>query len=170
MIRTARLLLRRAEAGDVMDLHEILRDPQVMRYWSTPPHPDLATTQTWMARLLALDPATSVELVVELDGRVIGTAGGGVLPEVGYILHRDYWGRGLAQEAMRAVIDYAFAHHPVDHLMADIDPRNLASARLLDRLGFVKSGHAANTFCVAGEWSASDYYRLERPLDKAAAI
>lgn len=59
MIRTARLLLRRAEAGDVMDLHEILRDPQVMRYWSTPPHPDLATTQTWMARLPALDPATS---------------------------------------------------------------------------------------------------------------
>ena len=63
---------------------------------------------------------------------------------------------------MRAVIDYAFGHHPVDHLMADIDPRNVASARLLERLGFVKSGHAANTFCITGEWSDSDYYRLER--------
>ena len=163
MIRTERLNLRRAEGRDLVALHEILRDPEAMRYWSTPPHPDLATTQEWMDRLLAIDPAGSVEFLVEYQGLVIGKVGGGVLPEVGYILHRDYWGKGFAYEAMRAVIGFAFAMHPVDHLMADIDPRNVASARLLERLGFVKSGHAENTFCVAGQWSDSDYYRLERP-------
>ncbi len=163
MIRTERLLLRRAEPRDLDALHEIMRDGEVMRYWSTPPHPDMATTVEWMDRLMAIDPAGSVEFLVEYQGRVIGKVGGGVLPEVGYILHRDYWGQGFASEAMRAVIDFAFAHHPVDHLMADIDPRNTASARLLERLRFVKSGHAAKTFCVAGEWSDSDYYRLERP-------
>jgi len=162
MIRTERLVLRRAEERDFADLHAIMRDPQVMRYWSTPPHPDMATTRPWMDRLLALDPAGSVEFVVEYESRVIGKVGGGVLPEVGYILHRDYWGRGIAYEAMTAVIAFAFANHPVDHLMADIDPRNLASARLLERLGFRKAGHAENTFCVDGEWSDSDYYRLER--------
>ena len=163
MIVTGRLVLRRARAGDLAGLHAVLGDAQAMRYWSTPPHPDMATTEVWLDRLLAIDPAGSVEFVVEHQGRVIGTAGGGTLPEVGYILHPDFWGKGLAFEAMTAVIAHAFAKHPLDHLTADVDPRNLASARLLRRLGFGLSGHAKNTFCVAGEWSDSDYFRLARP-------
>jgi [ribosomal protein S5]-alanine N-acetyltransferase len=164
MICTERLLLRRAVLSDLADLHDVMRHPQAMRYWSTPPHPDLATTSAWLARLLARDPAASVEFVVVLEGRVIGTAGGGTLPEVGYILHPDHWGKGLAREAMRAVIAFAFANHPVDHLTADVDPRNDASIRLLQRLGFEPSGHADNTFCIDGEWVHSDYYRLTRPV------
>ena len=162
MIRTARLTLRRAEPRDLADLNEVMRQPAAMRYWSTLPHPDLATTASWLERKLAEDGAGSVEFVVEFQGRVIGTAGGGTLPEVGYILHPDHWGKVLAQEAMTAVIAHAFALHPVDHLMADVDPRNEASIKLLKRLGFVLSGHADNTFCIQGEWVHSDYYTLKR--------
>ena len=163
MIFTARLTLRRARADDLADLHQVMRRPEAMEYWSTPPHPDLAATARWLDRLLAVDLAGSVEFVVEYQGVVIGTAGGGILPEVGYILHPDHWGKGLAHEAMTAVIAYAFANHDFDHLMADVDPRNLASITLLKRLGFVLDSHADNTFCIAGEWVHSDYYRLERP-------
>lgn len=163
MIRTERLTLRRARAGDLADLHDVMRRAEVMAYWSTPPHPDLATTKLWLDRKLAEDPGQSVEFVIEYQGRAIGTAGGGILPEVGYILHPDHWGKGLAYEAMMAVIAYTFDNHPVDHLMADVDPRNSASIKLLMRLGFVLNGHADNTFCIAGEWVHSDYYRLERP-------
>jgi [ribosomal protein S5]-alanine N-acetyltransferase len=163
MIRTERLILRRAQADDLADLHDVMRRPEAMAYWSTPPHPDMATTQVWLDRKLAEDPGASVEFVVEYQDRAIGTAGGGILPEVGYILHPEFWGMGLAHEAMQAVIAYAFAHHPVDHLMADVDPRNAASIKLLKRLGFALSGHEDNTFCIAGEWVHSDYYRLERP-------
>ena len=163
MITTGRLILRRARAGDLADLHVVLSDAQAMRYWSTPPHSDLAATAVWLDRLLAVDPAGSVEFVVEHQGRVIGTAGGGTLPEVGFILHPDFWGKGLAFEAMQAVIAHAFARHRLDHLRADVDPRNLASVGLLQRLGFALCGHAKNTFCVAGAWSDSDYYRLNRP-------
>lgn len=85
------------------------------------------------------------------------------MPEVGYILHPDHWGKGLAHEAMTAVIAHAFANHDIDLLMADVDPRNLASIRLLKRLAFALDSHAGNTFCIAGEWVHSDYYRLERP-------
>ncbi len=163
MIRTDRLTLRRARAGDLADLHDVMRRPEAMAYWSTPPHPDMATTKLWLDRKLADDPSQSVEFVMEYQGRAIGTAGGGILPEVGYILHPDHWGKGLAYEAMVAVIAHTFDKHPVDHLMADVDPRNAASIKLLKRLGFVFSGHADNTFCIAGEWVHSDYYRLERP-------
>ena len=163
MIQTERLTLRRAHKDDLADLHQVLRDPRAMAYWSTPPHPDMATTALWLDRLLAVDLAGSVEFVVVYQGVVIGTAGGGTLPEIGYILHPDHWGKGFAHEAMVAVIAHAFANHPVDHLMADVDPRNAASIKLLKRLGFTLSGHADNTFCIAGEWVHSDYYRLARP-------
>lgn len=163
MIRTERLILRRARPDDLADLHAVMRRPEAMAYWSTPPHMDMATTKLWLDRKLSEDEATSVEFVVQFQGRAIGTAGGGTLPEVGYILHPAYWGMGLAFEAMTAVIAHAFANHPVDHLMADVDPRNEASVRLLKRLGFVLSGHEDNTFYIAGEWVHSDYYRLERP-------
>jgi ribosomal-protein-alanine N-acetyltransferase len=164
MIQTARLTLRRARPDDLADLHQVMRDPRAMQYWSTPPHPDLGTTAVWLDRKLAEDLAGSVEFVMEYQGRAIGTAGGGVLPEVGYILHPDYWGKGFAFEAMQAIIAYAFANHPVDHLMADVDPRNAASIKLLKRLGFVFTSHAQKTFCIAGEWVHSDYYRLNRPV------
>jgi RimJ/RimL family protein N-acetyltransferase len=163
MIRTERLLLRRVRPSDLADLHQVMRDPRAMAYWSTPPHPDMATTEAWLARKLAEDMATSVEFVIEYQGRAIGTAGGGTLPEVGYILHPDHWDKGLAFEAMTAVIAHAFANHSVDHLLADVDPRNAASIKLLKRLGFVMSGHEDNTFCIAGVWVHSDYYRLDRP-------
>ncbi len=163
MIRTERLTLRRARESDLADLHQVMRGQEAMKYWSTPPHPDPETTRTWLERLLTRDPAQSVEFVVEYQEQVIGTVGGGTLPEVGYILHPDHWGKGLAFEAMQAVIGFAFANHDLDHLMADVDPRNNASVRLLKRLGFQLNGHADNTFCIAGEWVHSDYYRLNRP-------
>ena len=163
MIRTERLLLRQATMGDLADFHDILRRPEAMAYWSTPPHPDLATTEVWLASTVARDPNVAVELAVEYDGRVIGKAGGGDMPEIGYIFHPDYWGRGFAIEAMQAVVDYAFANRPVDHLLADIDPRNAASRRLLERLGFAYSHHAKATFCIERVWVNSDYYKLPRP-------
>ena len=164
MIRTERLLLRHARMTDLADFHDILRRPEAMAYWSTPPHPDLATTEVWLTSTVARDPAVSVEFAVEYQGRVIGKAGGGDIPEIGYIFHPDFWGRGFAFEAMRAVVDHAFANRPVDHLMADIDPRNAASRRLLEKLGFAYRNHEKNTFCVDGVWTDSDYYVLPRTV------
>lgn len=163
MIYTQRLLLRHARMTDLADFHDILSRAEAMAYWSSPPHPDLATSEIWLAETVARDPAVSVEFAVEYQGRVIGKAGGGDMPEIGYIFHPDYWGQGFAYEAMRAVVDYAFANRAVDHLMADIDPRNAASRKLLERLGFAYSHHAKNTFCIAGVWVDSDYYRLPKP-------
>jgi ribosomal-protein-alanine N-acetyltransferase len=163
MIRTERLLLRRVRMSDLADFHDILRRPQAMEFWSTPPHPDMATTEAWMQSTVAR-PEGTVEFAVEHEGRVIGKAGGGEMPEIGYIFHPDYWGRGFAYEAMRAVVDCAFTTQPVDHLLADIDPRNVASRRLLEKLGFAYSHHADNTFCINGVWVHSDFYILPRPV------
>ncbi|MHB8529296.1 MAG: GNAT family N-acetyltransferase [Caulobacteraceae bacterium] len=162
-ILTARLRLRRAEPGDAADLHEVLSDPVAMRYWSTPPHADLGQTRDWLAKMIAAPAAECDDFVIEMAGRVIGKAGCWRLPEIGFILHPDYWGRGLAREAVTAIIERTFAVFPIEAIEAEVDPRNVASLALLARLGFAETRRAEKTWNIAGEWSDSVYLALPRP-------
>ena len=66
---------------------------------------------------------------------------------------------------MRAVVDFGFANRQADELMADADPRNDASRRLLKRLGFHFSHHAKAMFCIDGDWVDNDRYGLPRSLN-----
>ena len=63
---------------------------------------------------------------------------------------------------MEAIVPHLFATTEVEALTADVDPRNAASLGLLRSLGFVETGRARNTFCIADEWSDSVYLALAR--------
>ncbi len=161
---TERLRLRRARADDLMAMHAVLSDPRAVEYWSTPPHPDLETTRAWLGGMIAAPPELSEDFVVELGGRVIGKAGSYRLPDVGFILHPDAWGRGYAREALAAVIAHVWATRPeIDALTADADPQNARSLRLLESLGFERTGYATKTWLVGDEWKDSVYLALRRP-------
>ena len=103
------------------------------------------------------------EWIIEQDGGVIGNIGIWNMPEFGFILHPDAWGRGIGTEAARAFIGHAFATHPIEEVTADVDPRNAASLTLLRKLGFLETGRAERTFLVGNEWCDSVYLRLPRP-------
>jgi RimJ/RimL family protein N-acetyltransferase len=167
-IRTSRLILRSARADDLEAMHAVLSDPRATVWWSTPPHETLDQTRAWLDDMIANGP-DHPDFVVELDGRVIGKAGFYVLPDVGYILHPDVWGQGLASEAVGAVIDHVFRTLDLDTLTADVDPENAASIRLLERLGFVRTGFAERTWNVGGVWKDSIYYALSGADRSASA-
>ncbi|WP_332653201.1 GNAT family N-acetyltransferase [Brevundimonas sp.] len=160
-ILTPRLTLRSARPDDLEAMHAVLSDPRATRWWSTPPHESLDQTATWLEGMIANGP-DQPDFVIERDGRVIGKAGFWRLPDVGYILHPDYWGQGFAAEAVGAAVDHVFATRDLDELTADVDPENAASIRLLERLGFVRTGYAKRTWNVGGEWKDSLYYGLSR--------
>jgi RimJ/RimL family protein N-acetyltransferase len=160
MITTPRLTLRRARMSDLTDVHAMLSHPAAMRYWSTPEHETLDQSRAWLAGMVTGNPGED-DFLVEHQGRVIGKAGAWNLPEVGFLLHPDHWGKGLAHEAMTAVIAHLFATHPLPALTAEVDPRNAASLRLLARLGFVETGRAERTLKWRDEWCDSIY--LSRP-------
>lgn len=158
---TKRLVLRRARESDLADLHDAMRRPEAMRYWSTPEHETLEETRVWLQRML--HPAhPSDDFVITLNGRVIGKAGSWKLPEVGYLIHPDHWGKGYATEAMTAVIAHLFATHDMDRLVAEVDPRNAASLGLLARLGFVETHREERTMQWRDEWCDSVYLALPR--------
>jgi len=164
MIRTERLILRQARGDDLEDLYRVMSNPEAMRYWSTPPHDSREKTRRFLEHMIQGDPAQSADFIVEFEDRAVGKMGFWQLPDIGYIFHPDCWGKGIASEAMQAVIAYVFATFPLDYLTADVDPRNAASARLLGRHGFRFTHHAKATYCINGDWVDSNYYRLDRPV------
>jgi len=166
-IVTKRLILRSARPDDLEAMHAVLSDPRATRWWSTPPHETLEQTRTWLEGMIANGP-DHPDFVVERDGRVIGKAGFYEMPDIGYILHPEVWGQGLAAEAVGAAIDHVLRTRDVETLTADVDPENAASIRLLQRLGFVRTGSAERTWNVGGDWKDSLYYALSR-ADRAAA-
>ena len=162
MIATERLILRRARMADLEEIHAVLSHPAVMRYWATPEHETLGQSRDWLEAMVAGSPETD-DFMIEYQGRVIGKAGAWKLPELGYLLHPDYWRRGLMHEALTAVIAHLFATHDLPEVTADVDPRNTASLRLLTGLGFVETGRAERTIRWRDEWSDSIYLALRRP-------
>ncbi len=80
--------------------------------------------------------------------------------ELGYILRRDHWGRGLASEALTALCNHAFGTLRLHRLEADIDPRNAGSIRLVERLGFKWEGHLRQRYFVADDIQDSAIYGL----------
>ena len=159
-LQTPRLLLRRARPEDLQAIHRIMADPEVMAYWSTPPHASLEETRAWLQSMLTADPGQSDEFIVELEGEAIGKVGAWRLPEIGLYLRRDRWGEGYATEALTAYVRHA-ARRGLPQLVADVDPRNTRCLALLKRLGFVETGRAQATFIVNGLACDSVYLSLE---------
>jgi ribosomal-protein-alanine N-acetyltransferase len=160
--------LRKTDADDFFALHS---DARVMRYWSHPPwtHRDQAIERIDQ---LERDHATAefYTWAATSDGedRLIGTVSLFALnrmqqrAEIGYALSSALWGRGHATEMVRTAIAFAFDSIGLSRLEADIDPRNVASCRLVERVGFVREGLLRERWRVAGEVTDSVMYGLLR--------
>ncbi len=160
-LRTERLQLRLPKASDVEDIHRIFCDDAGMTYWSGPAHQDLAETARWLAPILDDPQGSQFDYFIDYEGRLIGKLGCWRVPEIGFILAKDYWGRGFAQEALRAFIAHMRLQRVSDHLWADVDPRNIRSKALLEKYGFRWTGSEKNTMKTHIGWCDSDYYRLD---------
>lgn len=145
-LETGRLLLRPLRDEDAPALLTIYGDPEVMRYAGDEPFPDEATVAVMLrsvARLLAAGESLEWAVVERAAGQLVGTCGlhsfdeAADAAEVGCLLARAAWGRGVMGEALPALFRYAHDTLGVKLLRADIDAPNLRSIRLFGRLGFV---------------------------------
>ncbi|MGP6088389.1 GNAT family N-acetyltransferase [Antarctobacter jejuensis] len=165
MIRTARLLLRPARPTDLEALHAVFSDPRAMRYWDRPAYEDIALTRRFLRGFMATGDGR-VEYILDREGRCIGKAGMWRDREIGYILHPDHWRQGLAYEALSAILPEIPRQRPdITELTAELDPRNIASARLLEKLGFLHQRTEEKSFLYGGtEWCDTAYYTRALPI------
>jgi [ribosomal protein S5]-alanine N-acetyltransferase len=168
-LRTPRLVLRPQQSDDAQSLFALFSDPVATRYlsrlrWSTIEQAHEALAKDAEARAAG----QILRLAVELAGHP-GLVGQVLLfnferpsrrAEMGYILAPSLWGRGYMHEALHALVDFAFSTLELNRLEAEIDPRNIASARSLERLGFAKEGHLHERWIVNGEVSDTGLYGL----------
>ena len=156
-IRTARLTLRAPTLADAPRVAMLIDDFDVSKNLTRVPHPyGLADAEQFLTRVR--DPeAVDRPFAVEAEGRLVGVIGfhtevGARLPEVGYWFGRPYWGRGYATEATVAALAWAREHKGLRGAVAGHFADNPASARVLDKVGFLYTGErVAKTSLARGE-------------------
>lgn len=82
--------------------------------------------------------------------------------EIGYDLHPDYWGKGIMKEAIGAMLSYGYEEWQFNRIEAFVDPENLASSKLLSRLGFRYEGFLRDAFFEKGKFVNAELYSLLR--------
>jgi RimJ/RimL family protein N-acetyltransferase len=163
-VRSARLLLRPLTEADVADLVEYRSIPEVCRYVPFEPQSaeDVIVRINGVWRPQALEQEDdSITLAAELlgTGKVIGdlmvrwvSAEHGC-GEIGYVFSPAYSGRGYAAEAAHAGLHLAFDDFGWHRVIARVDARNSASARLATRLGMRQEAHLLENEWFKGEWT-----------------
>jgi RimJ/RimL family protein N-acetyltransferase len=168
-LRTERLSLRPLGPADAASLFAIFADARIVRYLSRPIWTDIESAHERIAQdAEARESGRYLRVGVELaaTATLVGECSLFNLnptsrrAEIGYALAVESWGFGYINEALCAVLDHAFSRLDLNRIEADIDPRNEASARVLQRLGFQEEGRLRERWIVRGEVSDTSLYGL----------
>jgi RimJ/RimL family protein N-acetyltransferase len=147
-LETARLRLRAPVAEDATAIFDAYtQDAEVARYTTWSPHRGLEETRKFLEQYCDAGWKAGTVfswLITMSDG---GAAAGMIdfrlaasRAEVGYVLAQRYWGRGLMTEAAGAVVEWVIAQPEIHRVWATVDLDNVASQRVLEKVGMVREG------------------------------
>ena len=149
VVESERLIVRPVEEADLQALMIVNGNDETTRFLPYASWRSLADGRAWFERMSLMGArGESIQYVVteRTSALAIGTCllfryeQSSARAELGYVLGRGYWGRGLMREALVAVISCAFGPYGLRRLEAEVDPLNQASSRLLQGLGFTREG------------------------------
>lgn len=169
VLTTERLRLRWMDARDTEANFAVFSDPEVTRYWSREPWTDIAQAAEFVAATVAnYADGSGLRFGIELQatGELVGNCSlhhflaQSRRCEIGYALASRYWNKGYAYEALSALIDYGFRELDLNRIEADVDPANMASGRVLEKLEFRKEGYMHERWIVHGQPADTVNYGL----------
>ncbi len=164
---TDRLHLRKITLADSEAMFSWASDPEVTRYMRFATHNSLAFTRkvvkSWIAQ--AKDPYYFQWIIEEsATGRPIGSIGLEVISfgdnhgEVGYCLHRSFWNKGYASEALKEVLRFGFEEVGFNRIQASFSTNNPASGRVMEKVGMVKEGGPMKEYYRSSQSGYQDSY------------
>jgi len=168
---TARLRLRPFDDADADALFALHSSAYVLRYWDAPPWSERGRAERFITACRQMaDDGAGARLAVDRvsDGAFLGWCGlSRWNPDhrsaaLGYCFGDAAWGHGYATEAARALLRWAFDTLDLNRVQAETDTRNVGSARVLEKLGFVREGTLREDCVVNGDVSDSWVYGLIR--------
>jgi RimJ/RimL family protein N-acetyltransferase len=162
-----RVVIRRFQPDDAAPLSAYRSKPEVSRYqtWSEFGTEEASNLITEMGQA---EPAAGqwYQLAIEAHGQLIGDLGylldqrEHATARIGYSLDPAHQGQGLATEAVVLFLDWAFAAHRLHRVIASVDPRNVRSTGLLQRLRFRLEAHHVEAIWFKGEWADDLVYAM----------
>ena len=178
VLESDRLLLRPVEMKDAADMYDYSRDPETSKYLLWEPHPNSSYTREHIQRLLRQYKSLQFfdwALVEKTSKKMIGTTGftriSGLreTAEIGYVLSPAFHKKGLAPEAIKSVLAFAFDTLKLKSVFCRIMEDNVPSRKVVSRLGFrflgfekepiIKRGHKQR---VARYQLSSESYEIEK--------
>jgi RimJ/RimL family protein N-acetyltransferase len=168
VLETARIVLRAPGENDVRAIAALAGDRRIAENTARIPHPySVADAEQFVAGANRRDG--EAVFVILRDGVLVGACGlegraNGEAAELGYWLGVPYWGRGLATEAVRALIDHAFGALEHEALQAGARVSNPASRRVLEKCAFQWSGVRLTRIRAIKSAAPIDRFRLDRGL------
>ena len=170
VLKTERLILREFEESDWEAVHFYGSDLEVVRYMPWRPN-SVENTRKLIQRAIAHqrdDPRREYELAVTLraGGGLIGGCGITMTSSqhrgayIGYCFDKRVWGKGYATEAARAIVAFGFEHLGLRRIVATCDTENLASARVMEKIGMTREGRMREDMQIRGRRRDSFLYAI----------
>lgn len=167
---TSRIALREIHLTDWPAFHDLMSDAEVIRFLDYGPF-DEAQTREWLSHLIVTRYDTprivhhfSIEITAtrEIAGwiAVTSTDSAALESALSYAMRKRHWGRGYMTEAIRAAAEFAFGELGSRLVWAECDTENPASARVLQKSGFVLDPASTPRQLVRGEWREMRRYVL----------
>lgn len=171
-IETGRLILRHFRDEDLATFYAYRNDPEVARYqsWERISEREARFFIEEMQEAQPGTPGEWFQFAIELKegAALIGdcalkiSAEPPYQGEIGYTLAREHQGRGLASEAIRALLDYSFSELQLHRVVASADCENTRSLALMERVGMRREGHFLQSMWFKGRWSDDCMYAILR--------
>lgn len=149
-LKTGRLILRKYCPDDAYDMfRNWANDQQVCEYMSWNPHETFEQSRQKVDKWInEYQNEDNYHWVIEFDGQAIGDiavrdfSDAGMWCDVGYCIGRNFWGKGIATEALCAVIDFLFDRVGFNRVGAWHEEGNDASGRVMQKAGMSFEGTA----------------------------
>lgn len=168
-LKTHRLILRKMRLTDAKDMHEYAGDPMVSRYMVWVPHKTFKHTVgflKYVQKTYRQGEPESWAVTIKSSGKMIGTCGfykvdpRHSFAELAYAISRDYWGRGLMTEAVKAVLDFGFRKLKLNRISANAMPENIGSINVMKKNGMKYEGTLRELLMAKGKFRTVKLYSI----------
>jgi [ribosomal protein S5]-alanine N-acetyltransferase len=176
VLETDRLLLRKVTKEDANSILNYLSDEDVMKYYGLEPFKsinDALDEISWYQSILDNKTGIRWGITLKEQGIVIGSCGfhnhvsQHFRAEIGFELSKTHWGKGIAAEAVEAIISYGYEQMNFQRIEALIEPPNHSSQKLVEKLGFIREGLLRNYEFTSGKFDDLYMYSLlKQDFDK----
>ena len=156
---TERLTLRKMQRSDVSDVYKYASDGRVTRYLLWNPHLTLGDTKRYLSYIeRKYKKGEFYDWGIEYLGHIVGTCGftsfsiADNSAEIGYVLGSDFWGRGIAAEALKRVIEYGFCELGLNRIEGRFMSENERSLSVMKKCGMSLEGICKSKIYVKGKY------------------